>query len=512
MNMQIRDLIKPEMKGVFYGRHSTVHQDIEAQWASMKYFADQYGCHIVKEYFDRGVSARKKSLDHRKYMHQLLSDAPEGLFDYVVVYSSDRLARDPYEHCIIRMKMKELGIPIFLSYNDTIYDTGDILIQTVRDGVSKYELEKIRTNTRNAYYTRVRKSHWVGGNAPFGYHYDPDTGEISDVPTEQIYVKQVFDMYKNGDGFSSIAKKMPAESYRGSNWEKHKVRRLITNPFYAGYFSIYRTNELNKNCINANQDDWIMVYSEQINPVITKEEWDYSWNLYTKKRSSKVEPHFYKRCNRLNNLIYCVNCPSSWVVYNQKSKNKKTGASYGNIYYKCKHCGRRFEKERMENIIPFIWGEMHSMGIDELYKEHANQVNHLMEEIQKNLAVLLHEKNKLEQAITQFKKAIMNRYGNQQDEVFLKTLQMASLNAEKKMPHIVTQIEKWEQAENYLENIEGNRLLFERLHEEIKKDYRLIDKTKVRMMLLRMVQRITIEKDNRATITILSTVERKFVL
>ncbi|EBK2060070.1 recombinase family protein, partial [Salmonella enterica subsp. enterica serovar Typhi] len=110
--LPLADLIRPGMKGAFYGRHSTDRQNMETQKVMAYDFAKKYGCTVVCEYLDAAVSARKKQLNDRPGISQLLRDARDRKFDFVLMNYHDRIARNPMEHQEIRKRLKECNIPV----------------------------------------------------------------------------------------------------------------------------------------------------------------------------------------------------------------------------------------------------------------------------------------------------------------------------------------------------------------------------------------------------------------
>ena len=70
---------------------------------------------------------------------------------------------------------------------------------------------------------------------PFGYKLEQ--GEIVRHPQEEETVRLIFDLYKNGMGFTSITHQLNenAMSYHpGRPWNKHMVKRILENRRYLG--------------------------------------------------------------------------------------------------------------------------------------------------------------------------------------------------------------------------------------------------------------------------------------
>jgi len=82
-------------------------------------------------------------------------------FDLVVVYQQDRLSRDPNEHLYLRSLFANENIPIVVACTHTLYNTGDLLTNIFRDGLSQYEVETLRIRTRDTLATLHQQGLWT---------------------------------------------------------------------------------------------------------------------------------------------------------------------------------------------------------------------------------------------------------------------------------------------------------------------------------------------------------------
>ena len=103
------------MKAAVYLRTATMGQDNGRQLSAQHDLAEQYcaehGIAVHAFYFDQGISGLT-ALAQRPQGARLLSDAPAGAFDLVLVHSIDRLGRDAKAVGTLRRKLASLGINI----------------------------------------------------------------------------------------------------------------------------------------------------------------------------------------------------------------------------------------------------------------------------------------------------------------------------------------------------------------------------------------------------------------
>ena len=102
----------------------------------------------------------------------LLRDVEQGKYDFVITYADDRLARSEIEHVQIRVIMNEAKTDVILTSTGELYTERDIITQLIREGGTRYEVERISARTKDAYGQRTDYGQWMGGPVPFGYVQD----------------------------------------------------------------------------------------------------------------------------------------------------------------------------------------------------------------------------------------------------------------------------------------------------------------------------------------------------
>ena len=97
-------------RAVIYARYSSSHQreeSIEGQIRVCTEYAAKKELDIVGTYIDRAISGRT---DKRPDFQRLISDSSEDLFDAVIVYKTDRFARNKLDSAIYKAQLKKNGI------------------------------------------------------------------------------------------------------------------------------------------------------------------------------------------------------------------------------------------------------------------------------------------------------------------------------------------------------------------------------------------------------------------
>ncbi|MEK7525871.1 MAG: recombinase family protein [Patescibacteria group bacterium] len=228
-----------------YGRVSTQRQEnertIESQIMEIETFVKEKGHVIVKRYLDdgwSGASVVRPSLD------ELRLDATKGIWEAVVVYDPDRLARDYFLQELVTTELLGIGVEILYVTTPPVVSDSDKLLRDVKGVFAAYERSKIAERCRIGKLRKTREGHIVTTIAPYGYkkipkkrtveaHYEID-------PLEAKVVKDIF-RWVGEDKMTirGVVRKLrdlgikPRNSERGV-WNHSTLQRLLKNETYIG--------------------------------------------------------------------------------------------------------------------------------------------------------------------------------------------------------------------------------------------------------------------------------------
>ena len=166
----------------------------------------------------------------RPEIQRLMEDVKDKRIDCVIVYKLDRISRSQRDTLyLIEEVFNPNGIG-FISIKenfDTTTPFGKAMIG-ILSVFAQLERETIYERTRMGMKERVKAGFWMGGgNLPFGYDYDRNTGCLVPIPDKAEIIRQVYKMYLDGEGADSIAEKL---SISGGP----VVRSILTSPVNIG--------------------------------------------------------------------------------------------------------------------------------------------------------------------------------------------------------------------------------------------------------------------------------------
>ena len=161
------------MKTVIYARYSAgprqTDQSIEGQVRVCTEFCKQRGLTIVGEYCDRHISGRT---DERPEFQRLIADAKKKKFEAVVVYKTDRFARNKYDSAIYKRELKRNGIQIFYAAEAIPEGPEGIILESLMEGLAEYYSAELAQKIKRGMNESALKCQSTGSGRPLGYYVD----------------------------------------------------------------------------------------------------------------------------------------------------------------------------------------------------------------------------------------------------------------------------------------------------------------------------------------------------
>jgi site-specific DNA recombinase len=336
-----------------YARVSTSNQEdqktIETQLSAVKEFAKARGYTIVKEYTDEGWSG---DAIVRPALDQLRVDAKKKLWESVLIYDPDRLARRYSYQELVTDELREAGIEVLFVTTPTPKDGIERILFGVQGLFAEYERAKIAERFRLGKVRKANEGNIIATEAPYGYTLIPKKGTKGDIGFEQTHyvvneseahiVKNIFSWVAN-DGLTlrqvvlrlNELNILPRKSKRGV-WSTSTLSTLLRNKsyigeaHYGGSFAVAPINPLKKEAYKKTkkssrkmkpENEWIKI---KVPPIIN----EVLFENTQKQLKSNFELCKRKTKNEylLSHKIYCVCGERRAGEGSYKSKH---------LYYRC---------------------------------------------------------------------------------------------------------------------------------------------------------------------------------
>jgi site-specific DNA recombinase len=219
---------------------------IPAQRDANRKKAQSLGALIVKEFVDRGESARSAN---RPELQRMLEYLRENDVDYVVVHKIDRLARNREDDVLINRAFTEAGVSL-VSTTESIDETpSGMLLHGIMASIAEFYSRNLANEVVKGMTQKARRGGTVG-RAPLGYRNTSLIGEdgreartvVLD-PDRAPLIRWAFEEYAKGErGLRSIAEELAARGLRtlktpnvpSKVLDEVGLQKLLTKPYYTG--------------------------------------------------------------------------------------------------------------------------------------------------------------------------------------------------------------------------------------------------------------------------------------
>lgn len=225
------------MKIALYIRVSTEDQadegfSLDAQKERLIAFCTSQGWSDYEVFSDGGYSGTTME---RPALQKLIRAAKRKTIDAVIVYKLDRLSRKQRDVLYLLEDVFDSNEVVFKSATEP-FDTSTPLGRAMLGILAVFaqlERDTIVERTRTGLKQRVSQGLWGGGQYPFGYTMDHETGVLKIVSEEAELVREAYRKFLAGENRASIGRWLKKRT-TARNISTLFVRRLLTRETYIG--------------------------------------------------------------------------------------------------------------------------------------------------------------------------------------------------------------------------------------------------------------------------------------
>lgn len=311
------------MRAVIYARYSAgprqTDQSIEGQVRDCRAYCEQHDLEVIEIYADRHISGKT---DERPEFQRLIAESKKNKFDAVVVWKTDRFARNKYDSAIYKRELQKNGVKIFYAAEAIPEGPEGIILESLMEGLAEYYSAELAQKIKRGMVERAHKGKILGGTTPLGYKASPEHTYIID-EDEAPAVKTIFKMYIDGETNAAICDYLNEKGIKtsqGHAFNKNSINRIITNEKYIGTYKAAG-----------------VVIEDLVPPIIDKETFRLAQEEMEKKKIGKKGRRGVAEY-LLSGKLYCGHCESAMVGV---SGTSRTGKKH--YYYYCP--GQRKKKK-----------------------------------------------------------------------------------------------------------------------------------------------------------------------
>ncbi|MEZ5161910.1 MAG: recombinase family protein [Marmoricola sp.] len=314
---------------------------IPAQRDANKRKAASLGAMVIKEFVDRGASARSAN---RPELQRMLEYVNEHDVDYVIVHKLDRLARNRSDDVEIVRALEAANVQLVSTTEAIDATPSGMLLHGIMSSIAEFYSRNLVAEVTKGLSTKAQRGGTVS-KAPIGYRnhrtVDDQGRELRTVIVDADraqYVKDAFGLYATGAwtvaaladqlasrGFTTVpTPKVPSKPMN----EKY-LHRVLTRPYYRGIVTYKGVQYDGRHERLINDETWFKVQSSSTATTTATASASTTtttsrtacgadsaanWMLVTNSKSSsgEIHPYFYcagrhsKRtsCTQRSVLIY----------------------------------------------------------------------------------------------------------------------------------------------------------------------------------------------------------------
>ncbi len=317
---------KTDMRYCLYARKSSESDErqamsIDSQIKEMTAMADREKLNIV-EIKQESFSAKQSG--HRPVFNELLHDLRNGKFEAILTWSPDRMSRNAGDLGSLVDLMDMNKLQRIRTFGQSFSNTpNEKFLLMILCSQAKLENDNRGINVKRGIRAKCEMG-WRPGSAPIGYINRSFSGVkdiVIDIDRAPI-IKEIFErsglMHQSGRTIKDWLDESGFTTKAGARLSLSQIYRILTNPFYYGYFKYPEDGPL---------------YKGLHQPIITKELFD-----LVRDRIADIvpdeKPAWGSKKFPFKHLFYCGACGSRLTV-EEHYKKLKDGTRNRHVYYRC---------------------------------------------------------------------------------------------------------------------------------------------------------------------------------
>ena len=291
---------------------------LPAQREANKRKAQSMGALVVKEFADRGESARSANRPELQKMLAYLKE--DGGIDYVIVHKLDRLARNRADDVEINRAFEEAGVRLVSTSENIDQTPGGMLLHGIMSSIAEFYSRNLANEVIKGMGEKARNGGTLG-KAPLGYvnvrGKDEHGREVRTVELDEErapLVRLAFTEYATGnwtvrqlaDHLNTLGLSIPPTPRRPAKpITATRLHEILRHPYYKGIVTFQGVE-----------------YPGKHEPLVDSQTWQTVQTILTSRRygeRQRIHNHFLK------STVVCGQCGARLSV--QNAKNSK-----GTIY------------------------------------------------------------------------------------------------------------------------------------------------------------------------------------
>jgi hypothetical protein len=239
----------------------------------------------------------------------------------ILTKSISRFSRNTPDTIKYVRMLRDRNIAVYFEKENinTLDMNGEMLL-TILSSLSQGEVESLSENVKLGLRMKMKRGELIGFNGCLGYDYHPDTKSITVNEQEAETVRFIFDMYLQGYGCGTIAKRLTEMGFKNKRgtveWRDHGVMGIVKNEKYKGDILLGKTFTVDpsskRRLANMGEEDQYYIRDHH-EAIVSREVWDAAEEIRLKRAKPKLmqttgNRERYTRQFTFSSMLECGYC------------------------------------------------------------------------------------------------------------------------------------------------------------------------------------------------------------
>ncbi len=290
---------------------------------------------------DEAITGTKT--DKRNGFQEMIARCQNGEIDMILTKSISRFARNTVDTLNYVRMLKDKNIAIFFEKeNINTLDMNGELLLTIMSSLAQQEVESLSQNVKIGLQMKMKRGEMVGFNGCFGYDYDPETKTLSVNEDEAQTVRMIYDMYLQGYGTTTIAKRLIELGIKNKkgvvSWHTHGVMGIIKNEKYKGDILLGKTFTIDpiskRRLANFGEENQYYIRDHH-EPIVSREVWDEAERIRKKRAKNKVVETTGNRERYTRQYAFSSMCECAYCGHKLTRRTRHSSSIYEKPVWQC---------------------------------------------------------------------------------------------------------------------------------------------------------------------------------
>ena len=324
---------------VYYARVSTdKDEQLNSLGNQQSYYEDfiqgNKNWTLAGSYIDEGLSGI--TTKNRENFHNMIADAKEGRFDFIITKEISRFARNTLDSIQYTRELLSNGVAVWFQQDsiNTIDDDSEMRL-AIMSSLAQEESRKLSNRIRFGHAQAIKKGTVMGNSRIYGY--DKDGGKLVINEAEAEMVRLVYELYATGDYSTPKIEKILNEkgyrNFKGGTVSRNVLRKIIPNPKYKGYYvgnKVKVVDMFTKKQQFLHESEWEMYRDhEKVPPIVSEELWERA-NAIFAIRSAEVKERrtSFKTSNLFTGKLICAEHGTPFYMKTRKARTEENNPTW----------------------------------------------------------------------------------------------------------------------------------------------------------------------------------------